>query len=152
MTARNETATASGVKRRSLQSARSSSLSARTSSAEYVVTGIKQDKFAVAVVLLVVVAAAVAVGGYLYLTRKAKAAIQSIAVLPFENGSGKADLDYLSDGVSESVIDRLSQLPQLKVIARSSSFRYRGQNLNLKEISDANLHFLTSLFESVKSA
>ncbi|PYS34738.1 MAG: hypothetical protein DMF75_05630 [Acidobacteria bacterium] len=84
MTARNETATASGVKRTSLQSARSSSLSARTSSAEYVVTGIKQHKFAVAVVLLVVVAAAVAAGGYLYLTRKAKAAIQSIAVLPTE--------------------------------------------------------------------
>ena len=45
-------------------------------------------------------------------------------------------MDYLSDGVSESVIDRLSQLPQLKVIARSSSFQYRGQNLNLKQIAD----------------
>jgi serine/threonine protein kinase/Tfp pilus assembly protein PilF len=135
--ARSETAPASGVKSTSPESARSSSLLARTSSAEYVVAGIKQHKFAVAVVLFVVVAAAVALGGYLYLTRKVKAAIQSIAVLPFENGSGQADLDYLSDGVSESVIDRLSQLPQLKVIARSSSFRYRGQNLNLKEISDA---------------
>jgi tetratricopeptide (TPR) repeat protein len=39
--------------------------------------------------------------------------------------------------VSESIIDRLSQLPQLKVIARSSSFRYRGQNLNLQEIANA---------------
>jgi serine/threonine protein kinase/tetratricopeptide (TPR) repeat protein len=132
-----ETATASGVKSASLESAGSSSHSARTSSAEYGVTGIKQHKFAVAVVLFVVVAAAVGVAGYLYLPGKAKAAIQSIAVLPFENGSGKTDLDYLSDGVSESIIDRLSQLPQLKVIARSSSFRYRGQNLNLKEISDA---------------
>jgi serine/threonine protein kinase/Flp pilus assembly protein TadD len=135
--AQSETATASGVKGASLESSGSSSHSARTSGAEYVVTGIKQHKFAVAVVLLVAVAAAVGVAGYLFLPRKAKAAIQSIAVLPFENGSGKTDLDYLSDGVSESVIDRLSQLPQLKVIARSSSFRYRGQNLNLKEISDA---------------
>lgn len=63
--------------------------------------------------------------------------IESIAVLPFENVSGNADLDYLSDGVSESVIDRLSQLSQLKVIARSSSFKYRGHNLNLPEIANA---------------
>ena len=63
--------------------------------------------------------------------------IKSIAVLPFENGSGDANLDYLSDGLSESVIDRLSQLPQLKVIARRSSFKYRGQNLDLKEIANA---------------
>ena len=52
---------------------------------------------------------------------------KSVAVLPFENATGDANLDYLSDGVSESVIDRLSQLPQLKVIARSSSFQYRKQ-------------------------
>jgi eukaryotic-like serine/threonine-protein kinase len=63
--------------------------------------------------------------------------INSIAVLPFENAIGDAGLDYLSDGVSESVIDRLSGLPQLKVIARSSSFRYRGQNLDLPKIADA---------------
>src|SRR5438045_4972773 len=55
----------------------------------------------------------------------AAASDKSIAVLPFENATGDANLDYLSDGVSESVIDRLSQLPQLKVIARSSSFQYR---------------------------
>jgi TolB-like protein/Tfp pilus assembly protein PilF len=52
---------------------------------------------------------------------------KSVAVLPFENATGDPNLDYLSDGVSESVIDRLSQLPQLKVIARSSSFQYRKQ-------------------------
>jgi TolB-like protein/DNA-binding winged helix-turn-helix (wHTH) protein len=60
------------------------------------------------------------------------APIESIAVLPFENASGSADLDYLSDGLSESVIDRLSALPQLKVIARASSFKYRGQNVDLQ--------------------
>jgi serine/threonine-protein kinase len=72
--------------------------------------------------------------GYRYLSPTKQ--IESIAVLPFENASGNADLDYLSDGVAESVIDRLSQLPQLKVIARSSSFQYRGQSLNLKQIAD----------------
>ena len=78
-----------------------------------------------------------AVFGYRYFATADVRQIESIAVLPFENASGNADLDYLSDGVSESVIDRLSQLPQLKVIARSSSFRYRGQNLNLQEIAEA---------------
>jgi len=74
--------------------------------------------------------------GYRYFATATQQQISSIAVLPFENASGNVDLDYLSDGVSESVIDRLSQLPQLKVIARSSSFQYRGQNLNLKQIAD----------------
>ncbi len=61
----------------------------------------------------------------------------SIAVLPFSNESGDTNLDYLSDGLSESVIDRLSQLPQLRVIARSSSFKYRGNTLDLQEVANA---------------
>jgi serine/threonine protein kinase len=71
---------------------------------------------------------------YRYFTPTSKQ-IKSIAVLPFENGGGNADLDYLSDGISEGVIDRLSQFPQLKVISRSSSFKYRGQDLNLQQIA-----------------
>lgn len=63
--------------------------------------------------------------------------ISSIAVLPFENESGNPDMDYLSDGVSESIIDRLSQIRQLKVIARSSSFRYRGAGMEIPEIAAA---------------
>ena len=54
--------------------------------------------------------------------------LDSIAVLPFQNGSGDPNLDYLSDGISESIIDRLTLLPNLKVIARNSSFRFRGQD------------------------
>ena len=61
--------------------------------------------------------------------------IQSIAVMPFENWGGNPDLDYLSEGISEDVIDRLSQFPQLKVISRSSSFRYRGPDQNLQQIA-----------------
>jgi TolB-like protein/Tfp pilus assembly protein PilF len=56
-------------------------------------------------------------------------------VLPFENGSGDQSLDYLSDGLSENVLDQLAQLPQLKVIARSSSFKYRGENLDIQKIA-----------------
>jgi serine/threonine protein kinase/Tfp pilus assembly protein PilF len=73
--------------------------------------------------------------GYWYL--RSPKQISSVAVLPFENASGDPSLDYLSDGVSESVIDRLSQLGQLKVIARNSSFKYRGQNPDLNQIADA---------------
>ena len=85
--------------------------------------------------LAILLMAAIGLGYWFYSRGNAKQ-IESIAVLPFENGSGDPNLDYLSDGVSESVIDRLSQLPQLKVIARSSSFRFRGQNLNLPEIAN----------------
>ncbi|MBA4123851.1 MAG: winged helix-turn-helix domain-containing protein [Acidobacteria bacterium] len=64
------------------------------------------------------------------------APIKTLAILPFENGSNDANLDYLSDGLSESLIDRLSQLPQLKVIARSSSFKYRGANIDLQDVAN----------------
>jgi eukaryotic-like serine/threonine-protein kinase len=63
-----------------------------------------------------------------YYTWMAPNKLDSIAVLPFQNGSGDPGLDYLSDGISESIIDRLTLLPNLKVIARNSSFRFRGQD------------------------
>lgn len=53
--------------------------------------------------------------------------INSIAVLPFENRGGNADSEYLSDGLAESLIYRLSQLPDLKVSPSSSVFRYKGK-------------------------
>ena len=53
--------------------------------------------------------------GYRYFTPSNSGQINSIAVLPFENRSGDADTDYLSDGLADSLIYRLSQLPDLKV-------------------------------------
>ncbi|MGH9496081.1 MAG: hypothetical protein ACRD3B_13870 [Candidatus Sulfotelmatobacter sp.] len=50
-----------------------------------------------------------------------------IAVLPLENSGGNSETEFLSDGVSESLITRLSQLPSLRVISRTSVFRYKGQ-------------------------
>ena len=62
-----------------------------------------------------------------YFTRPGEA-IDSIAVMPFVNVSGDPNTEYLSDGISDSVIDSLSQLPSLKtVIARSSVLRYKGK-------------------------
>lgn len=84
--------------------------------------------------LLALMMAGVATAGYFYLSRKGSAAIQSIAVMPFDNASGNADLDYLSDGMTETLIKSLSQLPNLNVKARSSVFRYKGKGTDAKTI------------------
>jgi TolB-like protein/Tfp pilus assembly protein PilF len=54
-------------------------------------------------------------------------AIDSIAVLPFVNVAGESRLEYLSDGIAESLINNLSQLPHLRVMSRNSAFRYKGR-------------------------
>lgn len=64
--------------------------------------------------------------GYRYMSKPTGNRIASIAVLPFENISGNPNMDYLSDGLSESLIYRLSQISTLKVSPRSSVFRYKG--------------------------
>jgi serine/threonine protein kinase/tetratricopeptide (TPR) repeat protein len=64
--------------------------------------------------------------------RKARArkAIDSLAILPLENASGDADAEYLSDGITESIINSLSHLPKLRVMARSTVFRYKGREVD----------------------
>jgi adenylate cyclase len=58
----------------------------------------------------------------------------SIAVLPFANMSGDAEQDYFADGISEDIITALSKLSQLFVIARNSSFTFKGQNVHVQEV------------------
>jgi TolB-like protein/Tfp pilus assembly protein PilF len=81
----------------------------------------------VAIAFGVLVAATVCIGAYFYFTRSAQTTIQSIAVMPFFNESGNADGEYLSDGMTETLISSLSQLPNLNVKPRSSVFRYKGK-------------------------
>lgn len=64
--------------------------------------------------------------GYRYFKPASGGQINSIAVLPFENRSGSGDTEYLSDGLADSLIYRLSQLPNLKVSPTSSVMRYKG--------------------------
>ena len=73
--------------------------------------------------------------GYLYWSRTRTTAIESIAVLPFQNKSTDADTEYLSDGLAESLIFRLSQLPNLKVSPTSSVIRYKGKETDLAQIA-----------------
>ncbi|MGH9873548.1 MAG: tetratricopeptide repeat protein [Pyrinomonadaceae bacterium] len=82
--------------------------------------------------LLVIVGLAIA--GYFAL-KKGNGEINSVAVLPFENKSGNPDSEYLSDGLAESLIYRLSQLPNLKVSPTSSVMRYKGKGGDLKAIA-----------------
>src|SRR5215469_2810531 len=60
--------------------------------------------------------------------------IDSIAVIPFSNLGGNARTDYLSDGMTESLIDSLAHLPQLKVKSRESVFRYKGKDIDVHQI------------------
>ncbi|MBK8466408.1 MAG: tetratricopeptide repeat protein [Chloracidobacterium sp.] len=70
--------------------------------------------------------------GYRYVTPGKQ--IESIAVMPFINESGNADVEYLSDGMTETLIGNLTQLPNLNVKARSSVFRYKGKETDAKTI------------------
>jgi len=85
-------------------------------------------------VLLIAFAVFVIVSGYLYSRSKKVNRIESIAVMPFVNEGGNADLEYLSDGMTETLISSLSQLPNLNVKARSSVFRYKGKETDAKTI------------------
>jgi TolB-like protein/Tfp pilus assembly protein PilF len=69
--------------------------------------------------------------GYKYVTLAKQ--IDSIAVMPFVNESGNADVEYLSDGMTETLINSLSQIPNLSVKARSSVFRYKGKEIDPKK-------------------
>ena len=91
------------------------------------VTRLKRHKTS-AIVIATIAIAAVVLFSYLYLAHSSKPAIDSIAVLPFVNASGDPNTEYLSDGITESIINSLSQLPNLGVIARSSVFRYKGKD------------------------
>jgi serine/threonine protein kinase/tetratricopeptide (TPR) repeat protein len=105
------------------------------SSAEYIFSGIKGHKIAAAVGALVLLAAVVGIGLYVH-ARNSEVAIESIAVLPFQNKSGDPDTEYLSDGLSESLIYRLSQLPKLRVSPTSSVFRYKNKEIDPIKVGD----------------
>ncbi len=71
--------------------------------------------------------------GYRYLSFET-AQIDSIAVLPFQNVGGDPNFEYLSDGIAESLINSLTQIQQLKVIARNTAFRYKGKDVDAEQI------------------
>ncbi|HEY7913094.1 MAG TPA: protein kinase [Blastocatellia bacterium] len=133
-----QTLTAEGVITRgqNLQ-APSAARAQTTSSAEYLISEIKQHKRGIAVALLIVLLAASGLGYWFFFLYQANVRqIESIAVMPFVNESGNADVEYLSDGMTETLIRSLSQLPNLNVKARSSVFRYKGRETNPQTVGE----------------
>ena len=83
-----------------------------------------------------IVAIGLAAGGAWYLRSGRAAQIDSIAVLPFTNASGDASTEYLSDGLTESLIASLTHVPELKVKSRNSVFRYKGKEVDVQKVGN----------------
>ncbi len=99
------------------------------SSAEYIVSGIKQHKLATVIAGVVLALGIIGFAAYLH-ALNTEVPVDSIAVLPFQNRSTEPDSEYLSDGLAESLIYRLSQLPNLKVSPTSTVLRYQGKEID----------------------
>lgn len=69
---------------------------------------------------------------------------RSLAVLPFINATASTDGDYLADGLTESIINQLSRLPRLRVVARASAFKYKGETIDSQKVGK-ELHVRTVL-------
>jgi serine/threonine protein kinase/tetratricopeptide (TPR) repeat protein len=89
--------------------------------------------FGIAAALLALVAAA---GVYFLRGKSETGKVSSIAVLPFVNATSDSGNEYLSDGLTESLIGALSQLPELKVMARSTVFRFKGNQEDPRQIGE----------------
>ena len=94
-----------------------------------------RKKGLIAGVLAAVVIVLLAAGFYLLRGRASSQEISSIAVLPFANASNDANSEYLSDGLTESLINNLSQVPNLAVMSRSAVFRYKGKDVDPQAVA-----------------
>ncbi|HZQ25158.1 MAG TPA: protein kinase [Terriglobales bacterium] len=83
----------------------------------------------------VVILAALVATGWWFRGRATSHEISSVAVLPFVNASNDPNSEYLSDGLTESLINNLSQIPNLAVMSRSSVFRYKGRDIDPQVIA-----------------
>jgi serine/threonine protein kinase len=83
----------------------------------------------------IIALALVAGGAFLWRSRSTSEQITSVAVMPFVNASNDPNSEYLSDGITESLINNLSQLPNLTVMARSSVFRYKGRDVDPQTVA-----------------
>jgi serine/threonine protein kinase/tetratricopeptide (TPR) repeat protein len=96
----------------------------------------RSRKYAVVGVVAILVIAAAA-GVYFLRGRPDAGKVSSIAVLPFVNATADANTEYLSDGLTESLISTLSQLPDMKVMARSTVFKFKGKEDDPQKIGQA---------------
>jgi len=72
--------------------------------------------------------------GWFFWRNHAGQSIDSLAVLPFVNAGGSSDTEYLSDGIAESLMNSLAELPNLKVMSRNAVFRYKGKEADARAV------------------
>src|SRR5438445_1382557 len=89
-----------------------------------------------AIAAAILIAIGLGYGAYRRLSPDSGSTIDSIAVLPFTNVSGDANTDYLSDGITESVIAGRTHVPDLKVKSRNSVFRYKGKDVDMQKVGN----------------
>ena len=104
-----------------------------TSSAEYLVNEIARHRRGAALAAAAVVLTVAAIAYFSYPTSTG-GPIDSVAVLPFVNASGDPNTEYLSEGISDSIINSLSRLPNLKVNSLNSVLRYQGQQVDPQKV------------------
>lgn len=108
-----------------------------TSSLEYAVTQAKSHKLAAGIVALVLLGLISTAGYFAFVSNGGSTSqISSIAVMPFANESGNADVEYLSDGMTETLIKSLSNLSNLDVKPRSAVFRYKNKDTDIQTIGN----------------
>ncbi len=95
-----------------------------------------RPKTIVILVALLILATVIAACVGFVISRRTHTAIKSIAVMPFVNASNNADVEYVSDGMTEMLINSLTQLPDLSVKARSSVFRYKGKEVDPQTVGN----------------
>ncbi|MBA2501954.1 MAG: protein kinase [Pyrinomonadaceae bacterium] len=106
----------------------------QTSSVEYLVSEFKRHRTGATFALAAIIIFAVSVAYFGFGFGKSKN-IDSLAVLPFTNVGGDPNAEYFSNGVTETLINSLSLLPDLKVMSRNSVFRYKGQEVDAREVA-----------------
>ncbi len=116
-----------------IRSSPSQPVMASTSSAQYLVNGLRRHSRFVALALGII---AIVTAAIIYLTFREKP-LDSLAVLPFANVGGNPGTEYLSDGITESIINNLSQLPKVSVRSFSSVARYRNKDVDPQEAGRA---------------
>src|SRR6266516_2906606 len=103
------------------------------SSAEYIITEIKHNKRGTAIFLLATLIISIAIFRYFHFIDRHKA-ISSLAVLPFVNVTDDPNTEYLSDGITESLINNLSRVSHMRIMSRSSVFRDKGKEPDVQMI------------------
>jgi len=106
-----------------------------TSSAEYLVSEIKRHKTGTAFTSATIILLIATYAYFSYFVKSGPGeALDSVAVLPFVNVNNDSNTEYLSDGISDSIINSLSRLPNLKVLSLNAVLRYKGKQMDSRAI------------------